>query len=94
MGIGHDPCYLFSGAPVPMEVIQERPPTTASVDNSTSKFKAGDRVKVQLEVEVFRAMQEGHGGWNDQMAEVRDWLNIYHCTTEQELFVGSVVMES
>ena len=77
-----------------MEVIQERPPTTASVDNSTSKFKAGDRVKVQLEVEVFRAMQEGHGGWNDQMAEVRNWLNIYHYTTEQELFVGSVVMES
>ena len=52
-----------------MEVIQE--PTAASMDNLMPKFKAGDRVKVQLEVEIFRQMQEGHGGWNDQMAEVR-----------------------
>lgn len=32
-------------------------------------FQAGDRVKVQLELEIFKMMQEGHGGWNDQMAE-------------------------
>ena len=32
---------------------------------------SGDRVKVQLEVEIFKMMQEGHGGWNDQMTEVR-----------------------
>ena len=59
----------YLGAPAPVEVIQE--PTAASMDNLMPKFKAGDRVKVQLEVEIFRQMQEGHGGWNDQMAEVR-----------------------
>jgi hypothetical protein len=30
-------------------------------------FQAGDRVKVQLELEIFKMMQEGHGGWNDQV---------------------------
>lgn len=54
-----------------MEAIQKRAPTVASTDSSTPKLKVGDRVKVQLEVEIFRQMQEGHGGWNDQMAEVR-----------------------
>ena len=39
---------------------------------STSPFVSGDRVKVQLEVEIFKMMQEGHGGWNDQMTEVRE----------------------
>ena len=61
----------YLGASVPVEVIKERAPTAASTDYSTSKFKTGDRVKIQLEVEIFRQMQEGHGGWNDQMAEVR-----------------------
>jgi hypothetical protein len=59
-----------------VEVVQERAPTAASTDNSRTKFKAGDQVKVQLEVEIFRQMQEGHGGWNDQMAEVRRRLTI------------------
>lgn len=34
------------------------------------EFSSGDRVRVQLELEVFKMMQEGHGGWNDQMTEV------------------------
>ena len=69
MGIGWS-LLSYLGAPAPMEAIQERAPTSASTDSSTPKFKAGDCVKVQLEVEIFRQMQEGHGGWNDQMAEV------------------------
>ena len=78
----YGPCHpIVLGAPAPVETIQERAPTAASTDNSTSKFKAGDQVKVQLEVEIFRQMQEGHGGWNDQMAEVRCWLGICHSTT-------------
>ena len=31
---------------------------------------AGDLVRVQLDVEVFKALQQGHGGWNDAMVEV------------------------
>ena len=46
--------------------------TADSPTYRSSPFVSGDRVKVQLEVEVFKMMQEGHGGWNDQMAEVRD----------------------
>lgn len=34
------------------------------------RFNVGDRVKCTLEVEVLKAMQEGHGGWNPRMAEV------------------------
>ena len=33
-------------------------------------FSVGDKVKVILEEEVLKAMQEGHGGWNPKMAEV------------------------
>ena len=36
-----------------------------------SQFAIGDRVRVQLDLEIFRMMQEGHGGWKDDMAEVR-----------------------
>ena len=34
------------------------------------EFSSGDRVRVQLDEEIFKMMQEGHGGWNDQMVEV------------------------
>jgi len=34
------------------------------------KFKIGDRVRVDLDVDVLKAMQEGHGGWHSKMADV------------------------
>ena len=37
------------------------------------EFTPGDLVRVQLDVEVFKAMQQGHGGWNDAMVEV-EWM--------------------
>ena len=27
-------------------------------------------MRVSLDADVFKALQEGHGGWNDQMAQV------------------------
>jgi hypothetical protein len=33
-------------------------------------FNVGDKVKVAMDVEVLKQMQEGHGGWNPRMAEV------------------------
>ena len=56
-------CYFVllcqsSGAP-----IEKQAPTTPPV-------APGDRVRVQLELEVFKLLQDGHGGWNDQMKEV------------------------
>ncbi len=34
------------------------------------QFKVGDKVRVDLEPEILKAMQDGHGGWNPRMAEV------------------------
>ena len=68
------PYLVHIGVPAPVEDIrdpQQQASPLPSPDSSTPKIKAGDRVKVQLEADVFRMMQDGHGGWNDQMAEVR-----------------------
>ncbi len=35
------------------------------------QFKVGDKVRVDLEADILKAMQDGHGGWNPRMAEVR-----------------------
>ena len=34
-------------------------------------IRSGDLVEVELDVEIFRMMQEGHGGWGDGMDKVR-----------------------
>lgn len=34
------------------------------------QFKVGDKVRVDLETDILRMMQEGHGGWNPRMADV------------------------
>ena len=39
---------------------------------SQSLLASGDNVRVQLDIDVFKAMQDGHGGWNDSMSQVRD----------------------
>lgn len=38
-----------------------------------SLLVSGDNVRVQLDIDVFKAMQDGHGGWNESMAEVSLW---------------------
>ena len=35
------------------------------------EFAAGDTVKVELDPDVWKLMQNGHGGWNDLMGNVR-----------------------
>ena len=34
-------------------------------------FLVGERVRVQVSVDQLKVMQEGHGGWNNKMAEVK-----------------------
>lgn len=41
------------------------------------KLAAGDLVRVQLDLDLFKSMQEGHGGWNDGMLEVSLHLRVY-----------------
>ena len=44
-------------------------PQLAQAD--ANRLRVGDRVSVCLDVEVLKAMAQGHGGWIDDMAEVR-----------------------
>ena len=36
----------------------------------SSDIKSGDQVRVDLDVELLKIMQDGHGGWNPKMQEV------------------------
>lgn len=51
--------FHFSGEPT--EQIHALPPCP---------FKVGNKVKVDMDPELLKVMQEGHGGWNPKMAEV------------------------
>ena len=54
-----------------------------------SALSTGDLVRVELEPEVFRAVQEGHGGWNEVM------LNVSSCSTyNAEVEISSMVTMS
>ncbi|XP_022104151.1 E3 ubiquitin-protein ligase MIB2-like isoform X2 [Acanthaster planci] len=46
-------------------------------------FSVGDKVKVILEEDVLKAMQEGHGGWNPKMAECIGKVGVVHRVTER-----------
>ena len=60
---GSGGCYYPDHLPVLGAPFVPSPPP------KPQEFSSGDRVRVQLELEVFKMMQEGHGGWNDQMTE-------------------------
>lgn len=47
-------------------------PVDSSMDESDFEFAAGDTVRVDLDIETVKLMQEGHGGWVDAMTEVRN----------------------
>ncbi len=34
-------------------------------------YEVGDKVRVDLDLELVKSLQQGHGGWNDTMEEVR-----------------------
>lgn len=50
-------------------------------------FKIGDKVRCDLDVDVLKQMQEGHGGWNQRMAEVR--RNLLSCYRSMGFFAAS-----
>ncbi len=39
------------------------------------KFATGDLVRIEADLELFKTMQDGHGGWNDAMKDVSHCLN-------------------
>ena len=38
------------------------------------EFAAGDCVRVDLDLETAKLMQDGHGGWNEAMTDVNTLL--------------------
>lgn len=42
-------------------------------------FGVGDKVQVNVSVDQLKSMQQGHGGWNPRMAEVRFLVNFPIC---------------
>ena len=42
------------------------------------QISAGDSVVVQLDPDVFMQAQQGHGGWNDGMAEVGSIVHVHN----------------
>ena len=46
----------------------------ASATAVQMKFRVGDKVRVDIDVDILKAMQEGHGGWHPRMADVRTCL--------------------
>ena len=64
----------------PMSPHSENESLQVEVTNSSElhSFAPGDNVRVQLEVEIFKMMQEGHGDYDQQLLDVR-WLDYkYH----------------
>lgn len=37
--------------------------------NQATRFSVGDHVKVLVDLEALKALQDGHGGWNPRMAD-------------------------
>ena len=49
-----------------------------SADHHT--LSPGDNVRVELDVEIFKMMQEGHGEWDDELLLVRLPFDAMECT--------------
>jgi E3 ubiquitin-protein ligase mind-bomb len=46
-------------------------------NKGTFSFSVGDKVQVLQDIQKLKELQEGHGGWNPRMAEVKEsFLNI------------------
>ena len=57
--------------------------TPLETEKPLCQFKTGDYVKVDLELEILKALQEGHGGWNPKMALVIGMVGLVHRVTEK-----------
>ena len=58
-------------------------PDVPAADMPVCQFSAGDYVKVDLEIEILKALQEGHGGWNPKMANAIGLVGVVHRVTEK-----------
>lgn len=49
-------------------------PVTINNKSVNTQFSVGDKVLVNVTVEELKALQQGHGGWNQRMAEVSNYF--------------------
>ena len=43
----------------------------------SDRFEIGERVTIDVDVEVVKSLQHGHGGWSDGMMEVSPFAYIF-----------------
>lgn len=76
------------GQPVP--IISDNGNTSLPVRSGVSgtpsnsphlTFNVGDKVKVLIEVDTLKEMQDGHGGWNPRMA---DYIGKVCCKSQKK----------
>lgn len=51
-------------------VVRAIPPVGEDYRGSNVVLNIGDKVRVDLEVEIVKSLQHGHGGWTEGMTEV------------------------
>lgn len=61
-----DPLLVFLCSPPAFN----GPLSTGCSGTETGDVKVGDICRVSLDLEVWQALQEGHGGWDDNMVGV------------------------
>ena len=74
-----------AAVPTPKEISVPTPePTSESVPvplpvaspPRLHNYSPGDKVRVELDEEIFKMMQEGHGGWDEQLLEVSTCIHV------------------
>lgn len=73
--------YYRDHLPVLGESFEQQAGKGISSRNTT--FNVGDKVKVLTDIDVLKSMQEGHGGWNQRMADYIGKIGIVHRVTER-----------
>ncbi|XP_035697228.1 E3 ubiquitin-protein ligase MIB2-like isoform X1 [Branchiostoma floridae] len=61
-------------------IVSHMEPVTSAAGQN---FRVGDKVKVQLDVDILKQLQEGHGGWNPKMVEYIGKAGTVHRVTER-----------
>ncbi|BFZ22874.1 hypothetical protein BsWGS_25913 [Bradybaena similaris] len=57
--------------------------TEAEGPGTPCQFRVGDKVRCDLEVDILKQMQEGHGGWNPRMSEYLKKIGTVHRITDR-----------
>ncbi|XP_012946086.1 E3 ubiquitin-protein ligase MIB2 [Aplysia californica] len=76
--------HVASGGPYYKDHLQVLGDVVAAQGGVTpSVFKVGDKVRCNLDMEVLKQMQEGHGGWNPRMADYINKMGVVHRITDR-----------